>query len=302
MSQAIRNVVFALLAISTTVPALYAAEPAGERVYVMTNDASKNEVLAFESGSDGSFYSIGSYETGGRGSGGTTDPLESQGALTLSQDHSLLFAVNAGSGTVSSFAVKGDRLELVDREPTEGAEPVSVAQFGSFVYVLNQGGYGGVTVFSIEGHGQLRKVSNSTFLLSNTGAGGASVSVSPNGQFLVVVERLSNNIDTFHILPDGTLSAMTTIPSQNPGAFSAIFSLGGQMLVSETGPATAADGSTISSYNINSDGSITAISSAVPTFAEETAGRFSRRMAIGCIPRTRARIRFQASTLPRTAP
>ncbi len=266
MIQAIRNIFFVLLAISTTVPALYAAEPEGERVYVMTNDASKNEVLAYERGSDGSFYSIGSYETGGRGSGGTTDPLESQGALTLSQDHSLLFAVNAGSGTVSSFAVKGDRLVLVDREPTDGAEPVSVAQFGSFVYVLNQGAYGGVTVFSVDGQGHLTQVSKSAFLLSNTGAGGASVSVSPNGQFLVVVERLSNNIDTFHILPDGTLSAITTIPSQNPGAFSAIFSQGGQMLVSETGPASAADGSTISSYNINSDGSITAISSAVPTF------------------------------------
>ena len=266
MTQAVRKVLFALVTLGMVGPALYAAEPLEERVYVTSNDASKNEVLAFERDHNGSFHSIGSYETGGRGSGGTTDPLESQGALSLSQDHSLLFAVNAGSGTVSSFAVADDRLALVDQEPTDGAEPVSVTQFGQFVYVLNQGAYGGITVFSVDRHGRLKQVSKSATLLSGTGVGGASVAVSPNGQFLVVVERLSNSIDTFHILQDGTLSTITTIPSKNPGAFSAIFSQGGQLLVSETGPAGVANGSTISSYNINNDGTISPISSAVPTF------------------------------------
>jgi hypothetical protein len=38
----------------------------------------------------------GRVSTGGRGTGGVTDPLESPGSLTLSQDHSLLFAVNGG--------------------------------------------------------------------------------------------------------------------------------------------------------------------------------------------------------------
>ena len=269
MIPVVRNMSLALLAFSTTVPALYAYEPvpaqATERVYVMTNDAKKNEVLAFARGSDGSFYSTGRYDTGGRGSGGTTDPLASQGALNFSQDHAFLFAVNAGSGTVSSFIVSTNGLVLADKKPTDGAEPVSVTQHGQFVYVLNQGSYGGVTVFNLDRSGHLTPVPNSTVLLSGNDVGGASVAVSPDGQFLAVVERLSNNVDIFHILPDGTLSAITTTPDKNPGGFSAIFTHGGQLLVSETGPANVTDGSTISSFSINSNATIIPVSSAVPT-------------------------------------
>jgi 6-phosphogluconolactonase len=269
--QSVRNISLTLLAASATIPALHAYEPAAapsaERVYVMTNNASKNEVLAFERKDNGRFHSIGRYETGGRGSGGTTDPLESQGALSFNQDHSLLFAVNAGSGTVSSFFVAGNNLVLADQEPTVGAEPVSVAQGGGFVYVLNQGGFGGVTVFRVDAAGHLKRIPKSTTLLSATGAGAASVAGSPDGRFLAVTERLTNNIDTFRIFPDGTLSPITTTLSKNPGAFSAIFSQAGQLLVSETGPATTTNTSTFSSYGIHGNAAITPISSAVPTYA-----------------------------------
>jgi 6-phosphogluconolactonase (cycloisomerase 2 family) len=231
----------------------------------MTNNATKNEVLVFSQGNNGSFQSAGSFATGGRGSGGTSDPLESQGSLTISGDHSLLYAVNAGSGTVSSFRIVGDRLVLADQEPTDGTEPVSVAQHGQFVYVLNQGGYGGIAVFTVDNSGHLSEVPNSTTLLSATSLGGSSIAVSPDGQLLAVVERLSDNIDVFHILPNGTLSAITTTPDSNPGGFSAVFSQGGQLLVSETGPSGVANGSTISSFTVNSNATLTTISNAVPT-------------------------------------
>ena len=76
-------------------------------VFVMTNAADKNEIIAYQRSGNGSLQWFGSFSTGGRGSGGTTDPLSSQGSLTLSQDHSLLFAVNAGSGNISEFQVPG---------------------------------------------------------------------------------------------------------------------------------------------------------------------------------------------------
>lgn len=69
----------------------------------MTNSVDKNVVIAFKRAADGTLREGSQFATGGRGSGGNTDPLESQGSLTLSQDHSLLFAVNAGSGEVSVF-------------------------------------------------------------------------------------------------------------------------------------------------------------------------------------------------------
>jgi len=66
-------------------------------VFVMNNSASRNQIISFTRAADGSLQKDGTFATGGRGSGGVTDPLESQGSLTLSQDRSLLFAVNAGS-------------------------------------------------------------------------------------------------------------------------------------------------------------------------------------------------------------
>src|SRR5512143_1755969 len=83
-------------------------------VFVMTNDAESNAVIAYERAPYGSLQNPKVYRTGGRGSGGTVDPLGSQGSLTLSDDGSVLLAVNAGSGTVSTFRVFGSHLALTD--------------------------------------------------------------------------------------------------------------------------------------------------------------------------------------------
>ena len=78
---------------------------AARGVFVMTNDADANEVIAYERNRDGALGSPHRYLTGGRGSGGTVDPLASQGSLTLSSDGNWLLAANAGSGSVSVFRV-----------------------------------------------------------------------------------------------------------------------------------------------------------------------------------------------------
>ena len=56
-------------------------------VIVMTNAAGKNEIIAFERSANGSLAETERYDTHGRGNSGATDPLGSQGSLTLSQDH-----------------------------------------------------------------------------------------------------------------------------------------------------------------------------------------------------------------------
>ena len=71
-------------------------------VFVMTNDAEQNEVVAYDRTPYGTLQGSHRYPTGGRGSGGTVDPLGSQGSLTLSRDGSFLFATNAGSGNLSA--------------------------------------------------------------------------------------------------------------------------------------------------------------------------------------------------------
>src|SRR5262249_31217219 len=64
-------------------------------VYVMTNGAS-NSVVVFHRNDDGTLILAGSFSTHGAGFGSGVDPLGSQGALTLTSDHRLLLAVNAG--------------------------------------------------------------------------------------------------------------------------------------------------------------------------------------------------------------
>ena len=102
-------------------------------VFVMTNAADQNEVIAYQRNVDGTIRETQRIPTGGRGSGGNNDPLEFQGSLTLSEDHPLLFAVNAGSGQISVFRVEGSTLSLSDKVSSFGSEPNAIAQHGDLV-------------------------------------------------------------------------------------------------------------------------------------------------------------------------
>ena len=245
--------------------AQFAAQHQAGAVFVMNNSAAKNEVISFTRAADGSLQQAGTFATGGRGTGGVTDPLESQGSLTLSSDHSLLFAVNGGSSEISVFQVHGSHLALVDKELTGGAEPNAVAQHGSLVYVLNVGGSSNVVGFTLRANGRLRQIPNSIRFLTTNNSEGASLAFSPNGQFLAVTERATNNIDIFQVRADGTLAPIVVNPDSQPGAFSVTFAPNGAALVSETGPAGGSDASTISSYSILANGTLSPITAGVGT-------------------------------------
>jgi 6-phosphogluconolactonase len=236
----------------------------GHAVFIMSNSVDRNEVITFAQAADGTLHESGRFPTGGRGSGGNNDPLESQGSLTLSQDHPLLFALNAGSGQISVFDVHGFHLELSDKVQSEGSEPNAIAQHGNLVYVLNTGGSSNVAGFVLEGD-HLHYIKNSLAFLSTNTSGAASIAFSPDGNFLAVTERLTNDIDVFKVQTDGTLSPIVINPSAGPGAFSVSFASNGVALVSETGPVNVSNGSAISSYAILANGTLSAISTSVPT-------------------------------------
>jgi 6-phosphogluconolactonase (cycloisomerase 2 family) len=235
-----------------------------ETVFVMTNDASKNEVIEYVASSSGQFHEANRVATEGRGSGGTVDPLSSQGSLTLSPDHSVLYAVNAGSGTVSVFSVNRFGLNLVDKIDAGGSQPVAVTQWQNVVYVLSSGGSGSIVAFRYGRDGRLQEIPNSTVFLTNSRVAGSSLTVSPGGKFLVATEIVSGKIDIFPINSDGTLGAITAITSPGPGSFSALFAPEGSLIVSETGAAGAVNGSAISSYTVSS-GALTAVTQSLPT-------------------------------------
>lgn len=271
MNKIPRGLLVIMIGIGATSSVLHAAEVNNKNnagaVFVMSNDAGKNQVIAFDRSADGTLGQSTSYDAHGRGSGGTTDPLESQGSLTLSQDHSLLFAVNAGSGDVSVFKVHKADLSFLNETPSGGAQPSAVAEHGGLVYVLNSGGAGSLVGFHLGFGGQLRQIKNSTTFLTGTTTGGASLSFSPDGQFLLVTERVANNIDAFRIRPDGTLSPIVVNANPAPGTFSVAFAPDGAAIVAETGPANGTNASAISSYKVNSNGTLAAISQSVPALA-----------------------------------
>ena len=233
-------------------------------VFVMTNRADRNEVLSFTRTAEGSLRLVGAFATGGRGSGGNNDPLESQGSLRLSDDGSLLFAVNAGSGELSVFRVEGASLALVQKVTVNGSEPVAVAQHGNLLYVLNAGGSSAVVGFSLQ-HGRLSAIPSSRSFLSTNTSGPGGLAFSPDGRFLTVVEKATNLIDIFPVQADGRLGTLVTNPSADPGAFAPAFAPNGALLIAETGPAGVNNGSTVSSYAVQADGTLAPITTDLGT-------------------------------------
>lgn len=140
MLKAILRLSTITIGIGCLFPAMLAsAQTRGtETIFVMSNNADKNQVTEFVQNSDGTVVAKETFDTHGRGTGGVNDPLESQGSLTLSADHSLLFAANAGSGDITVFQVVGGRLIFLNRQPSGGGNPVAIAQSQNRVYVLNQ--------------------------------------------------------------------------------------------------------------------------------------------------------------------
>ena len=151
-------------------------------VYTSTNAPAGNAVLVFARAANGRLAFKASIPTGGLGSGAG---LGSQGALTLTPDNKWLLAVNAGSNQVSVFAVKPGGLMLADVAASGGMLPVSLTYHDGFVYVLNEGGSGNISGFSLDAQGRLSHLAGSNQFLSNNGAGlapgGAEIAFSPDG-------------------------------------------------------------------------------------------------------------------------
>ena len=232
-------------------------------VFVSTNAVAGNAVVAYDRAANGSLSYAGTFTTGGTGIGGVADPLTSQFALALSDNEQLLVVVNAGSNDISSFAVDGGDLTLVDRASSGGSRPVSFAVSQGYVYALNLVS-NTIGVLAIGNDGSLTPLPGKTKALAAGANGAAEVRVSPNGQWLVVSERVSNRLETFAVRNDGSLGDPVVTPAAGNTAFGFDFTPRGQPIVSE-----AASGSA-SSYNVLADGHLSVVSAAAPTLQRAT--------------------------------
>jgi len=232
-------------------------------VYTITNAASGNEVLVYRRSSNGTLSFQEAYSTGGLGSGAG---LGSQEAVALSKNDRWLFVVNAGSNQVSVFAVKERRLKLIDVVDSNGVQPISLTTHDHLLYVLNAGGSGNISGFSIGQNGSLSPLDGSIQPLSNGGVGEApgpaQISFDPEGSTLVVTEKATNLIDIYEV-QDGIASAPVTHTSAGATPFGFAFGRRDHLIVSEAFGG-APEASALSSYKVD-DNELEVISPSVGT-------------------------------------
>jgi 6-phosphogluconolactonase (cycloisomerase 2 family) len=234
---------------------------ASRAVFVQTDATSGNHVVAYHRAADGALTPAGTYPTGGLGGvlgGSVVDHTASQGSLTYDPWHNLLYAVNAGSNTVSVFAVSGDHLALRQVLGSGGTFPVSVAVHGDLVYVVNALNGGSLQGYRVFG-GFLAPLPGSSRALgldptatpqfTNTPG---QVAFTPDGSRLIVTTKANgNDIDVFTVGFAGLLS--TPVVNSEPGTvpFAISFDTHGHLVIAEAGT------NAVATFTISNHGTLT---------------------------------------------
>ena len=234
-------------------------------VFVQTDNPAGNTIVAYDRTASGGLVRAGSYPTGGRGGvldGSVVDHVASQGSLTYDRGSGLLYAVNAGSDTVTTFAVHGDRLVRRQVLSSGGSFPVSITVHGNLVYVLNARaggsiqGYlriGGVLVRIPAWHRGLGLDPAQTPEFTSTPG---QVVFTPDGsRLLVTTKGGTSSIDVFRVGPGGPSGpTVTSLPGAVP--FSVAFDAAGHVAVAEAGP------NAVATFRLDRDGTLTELDSA----------------------------------------
>lgn len=231
-------------------------------VFVQTDGVTGNAVVVYDRSADGTLSQAGAYPTEGLGGvlgGSVADHLASQGSLAYDRATGLLYAVNAGSNTITVFSVDGDSLVRRQVISSGGTFPVSVAFHGNLVYVLNARNGGSVQGFLRIGATLVRIPSwnrplglDPTLTPEFTHTPG-QVAFTPDGSKLIVTTKGNgNDIDVFTLGFSGGLSA-TPVVTADPGnvPFGITFDAGGHLAVAEAGD------NAVATFTVNPDGTLT---------------------------------------------
>ncbi|MEU5781506.1 lactonase family protein [Micromonospora lupini] len=234
-------------------------------VFVQTNKAEGNTIKVYDRDEDGRLSKAGEYETGGLGGftiGAPLDALASQGSLVYHKG--LLFAVNAGSNTVTVFRVDGTRLHKLQVIWSGGLLPVSIAARGDLVYVLNAGGEGSVQGFELH-KGRLSRIedANRSLGLHNGnppafGTAPAQVKIDPESEFVLVSTKGANVMFSYEIGRDGELARNPVVSDAGNTPFGFTFDSEDSLLVTESGA------NAVSRFELDDDGALDQVGPSVP--------------------------------------
>ncbi|HEY0280208.1 MAG TPA: hypothetical protein VGC32_18240 [Solirubrobacterales bacterium] len=255
-------------------PAPATAAPSQGAVFVQTDNLTANTVVAYKRSAKGRLTKAGVYKTGGKGgqlAGSKVDFLASQGGLAMDAEAGTLFAVNAGSNTITEFAVDGTRLTKEATVPSGGEFPASIAISGESLYVLNARGGGRVQGYSLKGGkpklmaGWNRKLGLDPGATPEFTHTPGQVAFTPDGSKLIVTTKgNTSSVDVFAV-KNGAVAqtpVVTSLPEAVP--FAVAFDPSGNLLVAEAGT------NALASFRVGSNGSLTALGAPVPTGQEAT--------------------------------
>jgi 6-phosphogluconolactonase (cycloisomerase 2 family) len=215
-------------------------------VYTMSNDAAGNSILGYLQSPNGSLSYNSTTASGGNGSGAG---LGSQGSLVIDASHEWLYAVNAGSNSISSFKIGSDgALTLAHSIASNGTLPISVTVHGNLLYVVNST-TSNISGFAIGSGGSLSLIAGSNQPLSSANAGPAQISFTPGGQKLIVTEKNNNKITTYAVNGSGVASAPVSQSSAGQTPFGFDFSGSNIIVVSEASGGVH-NASTVSAYSV----------------------------------------------------
>jgi 6-phosphogluconolactonase len=275
--------VLAAIGVTGAAAAGGASEAPVGAVYTQTNDPGGNSVVVFDRYADGTLEKREAVGTGGAGStqsvgcGPGCPILDSQNAVVASKNGKLVFAVNAGSDSVSSFRATKGGLVLVEEEDSGGDMPESLALHGDLLYVLNtdtandNGTTGNIYGLRISADGELSPVGSSQPLAHAAPpfATARGIEFDPTGKVIVVTELVGGlltggppgSINTFVVGSDGKAGPVASYPSSDVFPFGFAFDNKGHLIVSnivDPTPNTTTIGS-VSSYDVSASGVVTAI-------------------------------------------
>lgn len=255
-------------------------KPVG-RMYTETNGANGNQVLIFNRYANGKLKRAGAKSTGGKGGlqqqPGCTSMcpiLDTQGEVALTKDGSLLFAVNAGSNTITSFRATKKGLKRVSVVSSDGVFPSSLTLNGNVLYALNANS-DTIAGFRFSHNGRLTPISGATQPLVGGALPGLprQIGFDKTGKLLMVTllanmsgpppaGGTTDTIDTFPVNAAGVAGPGTANNSTAPFPFAFAFDGSNQAIVAEVHDLTPAANGELASFGLTGSGGLSAIDTA----------------------------------------
>lgn len=265
------------------------ASPPGQQhprgtVYTETNNPAGNKLVVFDRLKGGTLVKRQAVAAGGLGStqsvgcGPGCPLLDSQNAVVASKNEKLVFAVNAGSDTVSSFRETNSGLQLVSTVPSGGHMPESLALNNDVLYVLNvatansSGTFGNIYGYRVSGKGKLTPIGSSQPLpdasLPDHSGDARSIGFKQNGRVIVVTELSGGfpfltgppgKIVTFVVGAHGKAAPGVSHQSSDPLPFGFAFDSHDHLVVSNIRDLAPHAIGSVSSYAVSNSGDVTPI-------------------------------------------